>query len=117
MDAIGGKGLVGCVGEILGFQAQAHEALDGPVIGIAEAVARDALKRDRSSAIVLGCTGMAPLCRTRSQGLGVAVIDRVAVAVKWGEALANLGLRTNKAGGYAQPLPKTYTGWAQPFGW
>lgn len=82
-----------------------------------ETAARDALNRDRSSAIVLGCAGMAPLCRTLSQRLGVPVIDGVAVAVKWGEALASLGLRTSKAGDYAQPLPKTYTGWAQPFGW
>ena len=60
---------------------------------------------------------MAPLCRTLSQKLGVPVIDGVAVAVKWGEALASLGLGTSKAGDYALPLPKTYTGWAQPFGW
>ncbi len=82
-----------------------------------ETAAREALARDRSSAIVLGCAGMAPLCRTLSQKLGVPVIDGVAVAVKWGEALASLGLGTSKAGDYALPLPKTYTGWAQPFGW
>ena len=76
-----------------------------------------ALREDRAEAIVLGCAGMAPLCRTLSQRLGVPVIDGVAVAVKWGEALASLGLGTSKAGDYALPLPKTYTGWAKPFGW
>ena len=82
-----------------------------------EAAARQALARDRSSAIVLGCAGMAPLCRELSQRLGVPVIDGVSVAVKWAESLAALGLRTSKRGDYAQPLPKTYVGWAQPFGW
>ena len=28
-----------------------------------------------------------------------------------------LGLRTSKLGDYATPLPKRYTGWAQPLGW
>ena len=82
-----------------------------------EDCARQALNRDRSSAIVLGCAGMAPLCRELSQRLGVPVIDGVSVAVKWAEALASLGLWTSKAGDYAQPLPKTYVGWAKPFGW
>ena len=82
-----------------------------------EAAAREALARDRSSAIVLGCAGMAPLCRQLTRTLGVPVIDGVAVAVKWGEALAALGLATSKHGDYARPLPKTYTGFAQKLGW
>lgn len=82
-----------------------------------EAAAREALARDRSGAIVLGCAGMAPLCAQLSQRLGVPVIDGVAVAVKWGEALASLGLNTSKRGDYALPLPKRYTGFAEKFGW
>jgi len=82
-----------------------------------EDASRQALARDRSSAIVLGCAGMAPLCRLLTQRLGVPVIDGVSVAVKWGESLAALGLHTSKAGDYAQPLPKTYLGWAKPYGW
>lgn len=82
-----------------------------------EDAARHALARDRSSAIVLGCAGMAPLCRELSRRLGVPVIDGVSVAMKWVESLAALGLHTSKRGDYAQPLPKTYVGWAQPFGW
>jgi allantoin racemase len=81
-----------------------------------EAVARAALARDRSGAIVLGCAGMAALCRTLQQRLGVPVIDGVAVAVKFAEGLAALGLGTSKTGDYAPPLPKVYEGWAAPLG-
>jgi allantoin racemase len=82
-----------------------------------EACAREALARDRSGAIVLGCAGMAELTATLQQRLGVPVIDGVAAAVKFAEALAALGLRTSKAGDYARPLPKEYVGWARPLGW
>jgi allantoin racemase len=82
-----------------------------------EQSAREALSRDRSGAIVLGCAGMTSLCRTLTQRLGVPVIDGVAVAVKFAEALVSLNLSTSKSGDYAQPLTKTYTGWAAPLGW
>jgi allantoin racemase len=82
-----------------------------------ESAARNALARDRSGAIVLGCAGMASLCATLQQRLGVPVIDGVAAAVKLAEALVALGLQTSKHGDYATPLPKTYVGWAQPLGW
>jgi allantoin racemase len=82
-----------------------------------EAAAREALARDHSGAIVLGCAGMAALCATLSARLGVPVIDGVAAAVKFAEGLAALGLQTSKRGDYAQPLPKVYTGWAAPLGW
>ncbi|HSW07650.1 aspartate/glutamate racemase family protein [Aquabacterium sp.] len=81
-----------------------------------EAVAREALARDRSGAIVLGCAGMAALCHTLQQRLGVPVIDGVAVAVKFAEALAALGLQTSKRGDYAPPLHKAWVGWAAPLG-
>lgn len=81
-----------------------------------EAAARTALARDRSEAIVLGCAGMAQLCRTLQQRLGVPVIDGVAAAVKFAEALAALGLATSKSGDYAPPLPKRWSGWAAGLG-
>lgn len=81
-----------------------------------EAAARKALARDRSEAIVLGCAGMAQLCRTLQQRLGVPVIDGVAAAVKLAEALSALGLQTSKSGDYAQPLPKRWSGWAADLG-
>lgn len=81
-----------------------------------EAAAREALARDRSEAIVLGCAGMAALADALTQRMGVPVIDGVGVAVKFAEALAALGLRTPKGGDYAPPRPKPWAGWARGFG-
>lgn len=69
-----------------------------------------ALTEDRSGAIVLGCAGMADLCSSLSKELGVPVIDGVAAAVKFVEALVLLGIGTSKHGDYAAPIPKIYTG-------
>ena len=82
-----------------------------------EAAARAALERDRSGAIVLGCAGMATLTRHLQERLQVPVIDGVAAAVKLTEALVAMGLTTSKRGDYARPLPKRYTGWAEPLSW
>lgn len=87
------------------------------VLAQIEDCARDALAHDRSGAIVLGCAGMAGLCGTLQQRLGVPVIDGVAAAVKLCESLVALRLRTSKQGDYATPLPKLYRGWAGPLGW
>jgi allantoin racemase len=81
------------------------------ILGCAEA----ALVQDRSGAIVLGCAGMADMCRTLQQHLGVPVIDGVAAAVKLAEALVSLGLGTSKRGDYAAPLSKNYVGLAAPY--
>jgi len=86
------------------------------VVAQIEAAARQALKADRSGAIVLGCGGMAALCRTLQQRLGVPVVDGVSAAVKLAEALVGLGLHTDKSGDYAPPLPKRWVGWAAPLG-
>lgn len=82
-----------------------------------EDAARVALAQDRSGAIVLGCAGMAPLCAELSARLGVPVIDGVAAAVKFAEALAALGLRTSGRGDYAPPPPKPYAGCVTHLGW
>ena len=73
--------------------------------------AKDALIKDRSGAIVLGCAGMATVCQALQNRLGVPVIDGVVAAVKFAESLASLGLQTDKSGDYAQPLPKEYVNW------
>jgi allantoin racemase len=69
-----------------------------------------AKRKDRCEAIVLGCAGMADLAASLSAKHGLPVLDGVACAVKLMEGLINLGLRTSKIGGYALPLPKTYSG-------
>jgi allantoin racemase len=94
----------------------ALEACGEAVVAQIEAAARAALARDRSEAIVLGCGGMAQLCRTLQQRLGVPVIDGVGAAVKFAEALVGLGLATAKCGDYAPPLPKRWAGWAAGLG-
>ena len=71
---------------------------------------REALARDGSGAIVLGCAGMTDLCRGLSGELGVPVIDGVNVAVKLAELLVSLGLRTSKSGDFAYPIAKPFTG-------
>ena len=94
----------------------ALEACGEDTIALIEDSARQALKADRSGAIVLGCGGMAALCATLQARLGVPVVDGVSAAVKMAEALVALGLRTEKRGDYARPLPKRWVGWAAPLG-
>jgi allantoin racemase len=69
-----------------------------------------ALAQDGSDCIVLGCAGMADLAQRFSRRFQVPVIDGVAAGVAFAVALARLGLKTSKAGGYATPAPKTYAG-------
>jgi allantoin racemase len=69
-----------------------------------------ALRDDESGAIVLGCAGMADLTRYLQDRLGVPVIDGVAAAVKFAEALVGLGPKTSKRGDLAYPLYKPYVG-------
>lgn len=76
---------------------------------------RRAIQDDRAEAIVLGCAGMADLAADLAAEHGLPVIDGVASAVKLVEALASLGLRTSKLGGYASPLAKPYRGLFEPF--
>jgi allantoin racemase len=74
-----------------------------------------ALTEDGSGAIVLGCAGMADLCKDISQAIDAPVLDGVGAAIKLVEGLVALGLRTSKRGDLAQPLPKTYIGLMHAF--
>jgi allantoin racemase len=88
-------------------------ALEEPGSGAVELLRAEigtALAEDRPEAILLGCAGMADLARRLSDELGLPVIDGVAAAVKLAEGLVGLGLSTSRAGGYAPPAPKRYTG-------
>jgi allantoin racemase len=69
-----------------------------------------AKQEDRAEVIVLGCAGMADLAARLSERHGLPVIDGIASAVKLGEALGALGLKTSKIGAYALPRPKAYVG-------
>lgn len=86
--------------------------LDKPeanVRGLLLSECRAALDHDGIGAIVLGCAGMADLARDLSDELGIPVIDGVAAAVRFAEALVGLGLQTSKYGDLAFPLPKERT--------
>jgi allantoin racemase len=88
-------------------------ALEDPRSGGREKIAAEieaAKAEDRAEAIVLGCAGMADLAADLSRAHGLPVIDGVAAAVALAEALARLGVRTSKRGGYAPPPPKPYAG-------
>lgn len=61
---------------------------------------RLALREDKAEAIVLGCAGMADLADSLSAEHGVPVLDGVACAVTWAEALVRIGAKTSRLGGY-----------------
>jgi allantoin racemase len=67
-----------------------------------------AIAEDRAEAIVLGCAGMTDLAAQLSAEHGVPVLDGVVCAIGLCEAMARLGLRTTRAGGYAPPRLKKY---------
>jgi allantoin racemase len=71
---------------------------------------RRALAEDGAGAIVLGCSAMTDLTTALTRELRVPVIDGVAAAVKFTEALIGLGLGTSKRGDLAFPIAKPYTG-------
>lgn len=74
-----------------------------------------ALKEDGADCIVLGCAGMAALAERFWARFKVPVVDGVAAGVGLATALARLGLRTSKAGAYAAPGPKAYSGLFERF--
>ncbi|MEO3939362.1 aspartate/glutamate racemase family protein [Dermatophilaceae bacterium Soc4.6] len=77
---------------------------------------REALERDESDVIVLGCAGMADLCAHISEAIGVPVVDGVAAATVTVQGLVTLGLRTSTVEEFAAPPPKTYEGLLAGFG-
>jgi allantoin racemase len=86
--------------------------LDKPESNVRELLlreCREALDQDGIGAIVLGCAGMADLAHDLSMKLGIPVIDGVAAAVRFSEALVGLGLKTSKYGDLAFPIPKART--------
>jgi len=74
-----------------------------------------ALKEDGADCIVLGCAGMAALAERLWAQFKVPVVDGVAAGTALATALARLKLKTSKAGGYAAPGPKAYSGLFERF--
>lgn len=69
---------------------------------------REAVERDGSDAVVLGCAGMADMCGHISAEIGVPVVDGVTAATLTVQSLVTMGLRTGKRGEFAAPPPKEY---------
>ena len=70
----------------------------------------EAVAEDDVDVLVLGCAGMADLCKYLGERVGVPVIDGVAAATKTVESLVALGLVTSTRSEYSAPLPKKYVG-------
>ena len=103
------RGLHGTDLLVLELEVSASHAFDRIL-----ACTQDALARDRSGAIVLGCAGMADLCHALQQRLGVGVINGVGAAVKLAEGRVALGLSTSTQGDYATPISKNDVGLTAP---
>jgi allantoin racemase len=70
---------------------------------------RDAVESDGSDVVVLGCAGMADMCRDISAELCLPVIDGVTAATLTVQSLVAMGLGTSKRGEFAAPVPKDYS--------
>jgi allantoin racemase len=70
---------------------------------------REAVESDGSDVVVLGCAGMAAMCRDISAELRVPVIDGVTAATLTVQSLVAMGLGTSKRGEFAPPVPKDYS--------
>jgi len=68
--------------------------------------AREAVERDGTEVIILGCAGLAGYAQDVEEKLGVVVLDPTAVAFKIAEAMADLGLRHSKIARFAKPPVK-----------
>ncbi len=98
-----------CLG-IHGCEIPVLELEDPKARGVIADACRAAVLADDSDAIVLGCAGMADLCRYLTDEVGVPVVDGVAAATLGVQSLVTMGLRKSGRGEFAAPLPKRYTG-------
>jgi allantoin racemase len=69
-------------------------------------VAREAVEREGTEVIILGCAGLAGYAEDVERELGVVVLDPTAVALKIAEAMVDLGLRHSKVGRFGKPPVK-----------
>ncbi|MCM3760197.1 aspartate/glutamate racemase family protein [Alkalihalobacillus oceani] len=77
---------------------------------------RKAVEEENAEAILLGCAGMAEFANELEEELQVPVIDGVVAAVKFAEAIVDLGKTTSKLKTYKAPETKQFTGMLAPFG-
>ncbi len=104
------RGVHGC--DIAVLDLETHPKTKDILIEHCRRAARD----DGSDVIVLGCAGMAGLCRDISSEIGLPVIDGVAAAVNLVQSLVAMGLRKSGRGEFATPPIKPYAGLMDSFG-
>lgn len=78
---------------------------------------RKAVEEDDAEAILLGCAGMAEFANSLESELGVPVIDGVVAAVKFAEAMVDIGKKTSKLKTYKHPEEKQIIGLLSQFGY
>ena len=71
---------------------------------------RKCVEGDGAECVVLGCAGFVQFVDALNQKLGVPVIDGVSPAVKFCEALVDMGCKTAKRSLWASPEPKNILG-------
>ena len=99
-----------------GRQCRRVRSVNLPVLALeenpAEAFARlrseirRSAEEDGAEAVLLGCAGMAEMCRALQAETGIPVIDGVTAAVKLAEGMVGGGFATAKGGSYAFPREK-----------
>lgn len=88
----------------------ALENLEPQAYALLKEECEKAISEDGAEAIVLGCAGMSTLVARLQSELPVPIIDGVSAAVKWAEAIHQLGIKTSKTGHYGAPVRKAYVG-------
>lgn len=71
-----------------------------------------AIENDGAECIVLGCAGFVSFTKDLQEELGVPVLDGVLPAVKFGEAIAGLNVKTSKSLTWGRPEEKGYCGYS-----
>lgn len=77
---------------------------DSVVVELVADQIESAMRDDGAEAIVLGCAGMTEMTTYLTERFGIPVIDGVASAVTFAEALVAAGYKTSKIGGYARSI-------------
>lgn len=77
--------------------------------------ARKAVELDGAECILLGCAGFVDFVDAMKNELGVPVLDGVVPAVKFAEALCDMGMRTSKANTWSRPEAKIFDGYGEGF--
>lgn len=70
-----------------------------------------AIQEDGAECILLGCAGFVDFVEKLRIQLGVPVLDGIMPAVKFAEALVDMGLKTSKVNTWKYPEPKEYVGY------